>query len=342
MILARHAQALFWAGRYLERAESTARCFEIESNSIMYLMPDAAKDEWLRIVASLGLNDEFAAVGGLATRRDVASFLLSDLENPGSVVSSVTSVRENLRMVRDRIPIELWDEANSLHLALRNAMNSHSEPHDVFLMVRRSCQALSGVLSEAMRRDEGHAFIVLGRMLERCVFTVGLLGSHLGNVSTAATDPTRNWLNAARLLRLTSSLQAFRRAYGHRGDPTIVAEYLLSAQVTPRSVLSSLMVAKERLTKLVETAPSLDAPRRQLGLLCARLELSDRHDQLNSDAVGLLEGLSTELQDLADAVLNAIVPQDPTPGLSAHYVRPGTPGAPAFPTGTSSQEAVQQ
>ena len=41
-------------------------------------------------------------------------------------------------------------------------------------MVRRACRAISGVLNEGMRRDEGYEFMVVGRMLERSLFTVGL------------------------------------------------------------------------------------------------------------------------------------------------------------------------
>ncbi len=337
MILARHAEAMLWAGRYMERAESTARCFEIEANSIMYLMPDAARSEWEGLVSALGLEEEFAAVGGMANRRDVAAFLLSDADNPGSVVSSVTSVRENLRAVRDRIPIELWDEANYLYLQLRALVNDRTinhEPHEVFLMVRRSCLALSGVLGDAMRRDEGHDFLVIGKMLERAVFTVGLLRARLadpegvGGLSGSgdSSDP-RAWLDAARLLRLTSALQAFRRAHGH--DPTAnrVAGYLLSSRYTPRSVLSSLSVAEELLRGLSGVAPALDRPRRRAGLICARLELSDIEADLAADLPGLLGGLAADVGELAGAVPAAITPSLGSAALSAHYVRPGHHGA---------------
>ena len=116
MILARHAEALFWAGRYLERAENTSRCLNYAANSITHLRDEEARVEGGLLVKTLGLEEELRAAGPLESRPQLIAFLLSDSDNPGSVVSSVSAVRENLRSVRDRIPIELWEEANGLYL----------------------------------------------------------------------------------------------------------------------------------------------------------------------------------------------------------------------------------
>ena len=53
MILARHAEALLWAGRYLERAETTARCLNVATASIMHLVPADAEVEWEQLIAAL-------------------------------------------------------------------------------------------------------------------------------------------------------------------------------------------------------------------------------------------------------------------------------------------------
>ena len=80
----------------------------------------------------------------------LVAFLLSGVDNPGSVVSSVTAVRENMRSVRDRIPIELWEEANGLYLRfpfLGHADAAPSGLHEVLLMVRRAAWAVAGASS---------------------------------------------------------------------------------------------------------------------------------------------------------------------------------------------------
>lgn len=318
MILARHAEAMFWAGRYLERAETTVRCLEFEAASNMHLRPAQADLEWRRLVRALGLEGELRAAGGLSDRHEVVRFLLLDASNPGSATSAAQAVRENLRTVRDRVPIELWEEANALHLrlqALSSGDKAMREPHDVFLMVRRACLALSGVLNEAMRRDEGHAMIVIGRTLERAIFTTNLLESSLA-------DPT-GALGATRLLRLTSSLQAYRRRHGHSLDPDVAVLFLLVAPDLPRSVLSCLVRSEECLKDLASTALALDLARRKAGLLRARLELGEIESALGFDAVETVSSLGAELASLAEEVLMGVIPPSATPSVRSHFLRPG-------------------
>ena len=321
MILARHAEALLWTGRYLERAESTSRCLNYAADSITHLRSDEARAEGELLVRTLGLQEELEAVGPLESRPQLVAFLLSDTDNPGSVVSAVTAVRENLRRVRDRIPIEMWEEANGLYLRfpfLGHANTAPSNLHEVLLMVRRACQAISGILNEGMRRDEGHAFVVIGRMLERSIFTVGLL--------EASHADSRGVMDATRMLRLTSSLQAYHRQHGNAPDFDGVVRYLLRAPDLPRSVLACLGRAEESLTGLGSTASALDRPRRKAGLLRARLELGEVTDAMDSAPVPTLAGFMNELAGLAADVQAGIVPPLAMASVRSQYVRPGRAG----------------
>ena len=322
MILARHAHALFWVGRYLERAETTVRCLNFAANSIIHLRAEEARIESEQLVRTLGLDAGVAASGPLEGRRQLFRFLLSDPENPGSVVSAVTAVRENLRATRDRIPIELWEEANGLYLRFPHGEDTDGAAgglHEVLLMVRRACLAISGVLNEGMRRDEGYEFIVIGRMLERSIFTVGLLGA-------SNSDP-RGTVDAARMLRLTSSLQAYHRRHGHTPDPQGVVRYLLAGSDLPRSVLSCLVRAEDCLRGVGSVAGALDGPRRRAGLLRARLELGDVEAALASDPVAALSKLHGELSQLAGEVEAGVVPPIAMPTVRSQYLRPGEPRA---------------
>ena len=318
MILARHAEALLWAGRYLERAENTARCLSYAADSIIQLRSDEARAEGELLVRTLGLQQELEAVGPLDSRPQLVAFLLSDTDNPGSVVSSVVSVRENLRSVRDRIPIELWEEANGLYLRFPFLGHANAAPsglHEVLLMVRRTCLAVSGVLNEGMKRDEGHAFLVIGRMLERSIFTVGLL--------EASCADTRGTMDATRMLRLTTSLQAYHRQHGNAPDPDSVVRYLLHAPDLPRSVLSCLARAEDSLKGLGTSAAALDRARRKAGLLRARLELGGIEEELSQAPVETLTGFATELAKLASEVESGIVPPLAIATVHLQYVRPG-------------------
>lgn len=321
MILARHAEALLWTGRYLERAENTSRCLNYAADSITHLRADEARAEGEFLVQTLGLQEELEAVGPLESRPQLVAFLLSDTDNPGSVVSAVTAVRENLRRVRDRIPIELWEEANGLYLRfpfLGHTNAPASGLHEVLLMVRRACQAISGILNEGMRRDEGHALVVVGRMLERSIFTLGLL--------EASHNDSRGVMDATRMLRLTSSLQAYHRQHGNAPEFDGVVRYLLHAPDLPRSVLSCLGRAEECLTGLGSSAAALDRPRRKAGLLRARLELGEVEEAMASAPVPTLVGFRTDLAELAGDVQAGIVPPLAMATLRSQYVRPGRAG----------------
>ncbi|MDE0160392.1 MAG: alpha-E domain-containing protein [Acidimicrobiaceae bacterium] len=323
MILARHAEALLWTGRYLERAETTSRCLNYAANSITHLRGDEARAEGELMVRTLGLQEELEAVGPLESQPQLVAFLLSDTDNPGSVVSAVIAVRENLRSVRDRIPIELWEEANGLYLRFPFLGHANAPPgglHEVLLMVRRACLAVSGILNEGMRRDEGHAFVVVGRMLERSIFTVGLL--------EASHSDARGVMDATRMLRLTSSLQAYHRQHGNAPDPDGVVRYLLHAPDLPRSVLSCLSRAGEGLTGLGANAPALDRARRKAALLRARLELGEVEEAMASAPVATLQDFSVQLAGLAGDVHAGIVPPLAMATVQAQYVRPGQAGEP--------------
>ena len=318
MILARHADALFWVGRYLERAEATVRCLNYAANSIIHLRADEARVEARQLVKTLGLEAELASMGSLEGRPQLVTFLLSDTANPGSVASAVTAIRENLRSTRDRIPIELWEEANGLYL--RFPKHGHADLpegrlHEVLLMVRRACLAISGVLNEGMRRDEGYEFMVVGRMIERSIFTVGLLmASH--------TDP-RGVMDATRMLRLTSSLQAYHRQHGHAPDPDGVVRYLLHAPDLPRSVQSCLLRAEECLKAISSGASALDGSRRRAGLLRARLELGEIEAAMATGPVPVLSKLYGDLVELAGDVEAGVVPPIAMAAVRSQYLRPG-------------------
>ena len=318
MILARHADALFWVGRYLERTEATVRCLGYAADSIIHLRSDEARIEVEQLVKTLGLESVAAPLGTLAGRRQLFAFLLSDTANPGSVLSAVSAVRERLRSARERIPIELWEEANGLYLRFREFGDTELPPdrlHETLLMVRRACLAISGVLNEGMRRDEGYEFIVIGRMVERSIFTVGLLVA-------GYTDP-RGSVDATRILRLTSSLQAYHRRYGHAPDPEGVVRYLLAGSDLPRSLQSCLLRAEASLTGIGGTAGALDRSRRRAGLLRARLELGEIEEAMASEPLPVLSELHWDLAELASEIAAGVVPPLGFPTASSQYLRPG-------------------
>src|SRR5580693_7831284 len=59
MLLARMAEAVYWAGRYLERAECTARFVQVHTDAHVD-MPVGEDVGWEPLLAIVGVDSEFA------------------------------------------------------------------------------------------------------------------------------------------------------------------------------------------------------------------------------------------------------------------------------------------
>jgi uncharacterized alpha-E superfamily protein len=55
-VLARHAENLYWAGRYLERAELTARSVDVTYHALLESPPTESREVWRDIVDVLLLD----------------------------------------------------------------------------------------------------------------------------------------------------------------------------------------------------------------------------------------------------------------------------------------------
>ena len=166
LMLARDAESLFWTGRYLERAEDTARLLDVTYHGMLETTPAEEAQAWRDVLAAVRLD---ARVRRHEARRSAPrpcrSSSCSTPRTPARSCSAVEQARENARTVREQLSTELWESLNSFCLELR-ARNLRADlefqPHELYGMVRRQCQTVAGVAAETMARDEGWRFFVLG------------------------------------------------------------------------------------------------------------------------------------------------------------------------------------
>ncbi|HMK10482.1 MAG TPA: alpha-E domain-containing protein, partial [Acidimicrobiales bacterium] len=187
-MLARHAESLFWMGRYMERAEDTARMLDVTYHGLLESPPEEATRAWLDLLAVLSLDQAFAERHDEITAGLVSEFLVLDDKNPGAIVSAVGRARENARSVRELISTELWEAVNTfwLELLARNLRaDIEEQPYELYGLVKRRCQMVNGVTSETMPRDDGWRFLMLGWMLERAEMTCRLLNVRYGELASA-------------------------------------------------------------------------------------------------------------------------------------------------------------
>lgn len=315
MILARHAEALFWAGRLLERAEHTTRVLDIATRDSMHFRASRVQPEWSLIIEAIGLSGTFAASDREASAKEVADFLFVDSSVNGSVAGAVHQLRENIRTVRDRVPVELWEEANRLHLTLE-ALGGvlPNEPFEVYSSVRRRCHAMSGVVAESMPRDDGFTFFVVGRMIERAVATCRIV-----RFLVLGKDHT---LDDGAILRMVASLQAYRRRAGN-GSRVGLGDFLLRADDVPRTVLSCLRRADNRLQRLRANSPGLGPALMVCGRARSAIEYGDTGSRLRTDPDSLLLEIEAELRDLSAAIAEFAFDPAQLPAMQAQFIRPG-------------------
>src|SRR5947207_2300987 len=114
-MLSRVADNLYWFGRYLQRAENTARLIMVNA-SLLLDLPKHATFGWGPLIDIVGAQETFKKLHPDASEASVVRFLTLDQGYAGSIFSSLHSAREILRTTRDTMPREIWEKLNDLYL----------------------------------------------------------------------------------------------------------------------------------------------------------------------------------------------------------------------------------
>ncbi len=317
-MLARHAEDFFWTGRYLERAEDTARMLDVTYHGLLESPLADSREVWLALLRVLQLEQGFTERGdGTATGVEVAEFLVLDATNPGSIVAAVTRARDDARNVRERISTELWEAINGFYLALRARdlrADLEREPYELYRMVKSRCQAVVGVAAETMARDDGWRFLQLGRLLERAEMTTRLARVRRQQHDAAdATEIFRHWVA---LLRSVAAFEAYLRRCSGAIHAAGVLEFLLCSREFPRSVLFCVRAVEEELSQL-SGGERPSHPRRLLGRVRAELEYLEIRDLQRDALEAFLAEVQTGLFQVASAVEREYFPSGGEAALHA-------------------------
>ncbi|HZZ56966.1 MAG TPA: alpha-E domain-containing protein [Opitutaceae bacterium] len=243
-MLSRVAHSLYWMSRYIERAENLARLLEVNLQFLVDFSgfgDVALREHWGSILASAGDAGLFATHYAGADSRSVTEFLALDVRHPGSILSCVNAARENARMVRDQISIEMWETINELYLFLRGRSADdvwRRGPFDFFEEIKRHSHLFQGLTDATYSRSEGWEFIQFGKWIERADKATRLLDVKYHILLPNAADvggavDTAQW---QAVLRSASALEAYHRFYVQEILPWKVAEFLIFSDSFPRSL----------------------------------------------------------------------------------------------------------
>ena len=299
-MLSRVADAIYWASRYVERAENMARFVNVNLD-LMLEAPSSQRPSWEPLVLTTGDQDWFNEHYETPTPESVTHFLSFDRRYPNSVVSAVSMARENARTVREVISREMWQELNDLFLMVKDASRNPGpveEMADYFERVKMAGIHYAGVTDATLSHGEAWHFSRLGRLLERADKTSRIL-----DVKYFVLLPSLQEVGSAidqvgwtALLNSASALQMYRQTE-HVIGPQEVAKFLLLNEEFPRSIRYCVRHAQRSLHALTGTPIGTyrTEAERMLGQLVANLDYADIDQVMEFGLHEYLDQLQTTL-----------------------------------------------
>lgn len=271
-MLSRITESLDWIGRYVERAEDTARITDVQFHHSLGLGSSAEairrrRDHWEALVAIVGDGTLFRALYGEPIEETVPAYLTLDTANPNSVVACIARAREQAHSLRHQIASEMWEALNRFHLDLQAYARS-AEPleiqnaHAFYRSVIDFSHLFQGITDSTMPRDEGWYFLQTGKFLERAEKTARALdvkyhllvrdasegGESNGHTQEAVPGDWHQWIA---VLRSLSAYEAYHKLYRSAVQPEAVIEMLTYSPIFPRSIrfaIEKVEVALDRIS----------------------------------------------------------------------------------------------
>jgi len=237
-MLSRTAENLYWMGRYIERAECTARL--IGMGQRMAMLPGSYSDEeWRSVLKAAGCLDRLEDEAQI-TEAAVLKLLMLDPDNPSSIRTCLERARANGRAERQRLTREMWEPLNE-NWRRFESMDVATAQRDLPVLidwVKSHAALFRGAAESSMLRAEGYDFFQLGIHIERADMTLRLLDVkyYVLLPETDVVGGGRDYHQWTSVLWATSAMRAFHHVY--RGDysPWKIADFLILNHSFPRSV----------------------------------------------------------------------------------------------------------
>lgn len=319
-MLSRVANSLYWMSRYIERAENTARIVDVNLQLLLDLRDLNEKrlaEHWLPIVQTTGDEKDFFARHKRATAQTATEFLVFEMENPNSIISSICQARENARMVRDQITLELWEELNRLYWFIRTPQARKTwkdSPSEFFQQIKAGSLHIIGLTYSTLIHNEGWWFTQAGKFIERADKTSRILDichASLPERGVPASVNQEEVLEWSAILRSCSAWDAYKSTHAAGVHPVLVAEFLLLNEDFPRSVLfcvAELNRALRSISGVAEGKFTNDAEK-LAGRLVAELQFNTSAEIFDIGLHRYLDQLQGRLNDIGAALFNAYIHQ---------------------------------
>ena len=248
-VTSRVAEAMYWTGRYLERASSLANMIGIiealELEELNATERQLYRPIWNRMLPPLENRTE--------SRRNLSSSrgryrLALDPKESGSLINNVFRASANAESVLECLSSEAWNVLTTLRSKFQAARFRDQLPEiKQRVATKRLCDTANqsipqffGIAEATMVADGGWNFCLIGQMVERATITANALSSIVNALLTFTGQNTRTEhaieIQLSALLRLFSCRDAYRRVFQMRVELAPVMELLWEGASIPRSV----------------------------------------------------------------------------------------------------------
>jgi uncharacterized alpha-E superfamily protein len=301
-MLSRVAERLYWMARYLERAENTARLARVYSY-LMLDLPNGVGLSWQQLIDITGNQELYRKRHRTAGERNVMRFILSEPENPGSLITALSTARENVRTTRDLVPSEGWEHVNELYLFAKKKLAKNTLPKSLYEFLTEiimRCQQISGLLAGTMSHGDAYQFVRIGSNLERFDMTSRIID--VGSATLLARGAELERLEGrlwTYLLRALSAHQMYRQYVRRQIRPEIVLGFLLHDVRFPRAMAHTLVEIQSCLTLL----PNHEETLKSISELSQQVLASDVGKIYPQGLHAFLDQLQLELGGLHDEIV---------------------------------------
>jgi uncharacterized circularly permuted ATP-grasp superfamily protein/uncharacterized alpha-E superfamily protein len=315
----RVAENMYWLGRHVARADSTARVLRttllrLTSEQDVSDLPELPR--LIRCLASLGQIEPGFAVEGISQQLPKIEKVLPDslfAENqPGSLRYTIDCLHAVAGMVRDRLSSDSWRIINSIYHDFVAPDRERVYLRELLPLLNQiilDLAAFNGLVMESMTRGHGWRFLDIGRRLERSLHLVELLQNMLVGIENDADTPLEPILQT--LLEIDDSAMTYRSRYRANVQPAPVLDLLLTDDSNPRSLVFHLAALNDHVANLPGHANLAKRSSEQRLTMAAlhSVRMADVHSlwarERNSDRSlldGFLTRLASQLPKLSDAI----------------------------------------
>lgn len=242
-ISSRVAESLYWAGRYLERAENTARQFHTLERLRWDQMAHAEqRTYWPLFQAVAAATGQMDVAKKKRPPRDtlpLSKSLLLDANEGASVRACIGYARNSLEKVRESISPECREVLEDITLYLNHEAKrtmTRARLAQLCEHVVSELARFNGTAERTMPHDDTWQFFRVGIFFERAVGALAVLKVAMPRLIEAYHEVDEESADLTALLRILGSLDAYRREFRSRAYVDRICSLILQGKHVPSSV----------------------------------------------------------------------------------------------------------